>query len=134
MEAANMGVHAYQVTANRASATFLQPPPMLPGHFNLHHPSSLLPPVQGARGRGLELHPHVGTSSRRPSTSGTSQASMNTIQDSGDMSSGFVGSVQPAGLRIYRPQRRELVLDASARQRNLHHLRVLPEDVMNFLH
>ncbi|KAL8147769.1 putative E3 ubiquitin-protein ligase ZFP1 [Apium graveolens] len=110
MEAANMGIHPYQVTANRASATFLQPPPILPGHFNLHHPLPLLPPVQGAAGRSLELHPQVATSSRRPSTSG------------------FVGSVQPAGLRIYRPQRRELVLDASARQRNLHHLRVLPED------
>ncbi|KAK1396992.1 putative E3 ubiquitin-protein ligase ZFP1 [Heracleum sosnowskyi] len=128
MEAANMGVHAYPVTANRASATFLLPPTILPGHFNLHHPSPPLPPVQGAQGRSLELHPQVATSSRRPSTSGTSQPSINTIQDSGDMSSRFVGSIYPAGLRIYRPQRRELVLDASARQRNLHHLRVLPED------
>lgn len=129
IEAANIGVHAYQVTANRTSPTYLPPPSILPGHFNLHHPSPPLPP----RGRSLELHPRVVTSSRRPLTSGASQASMNTIQDSGEMSSRFVGYVQPAGLRIYRPQQRELMLAATARQRNLHHLRVLPEDVMNFL-
>lgn len=132
-----MGVQAYQVTANRTSATFLPPPPMVPAHFSLHHPQPQprppLPPMQGVLGRSLELHSQVATSSRRPSTGGSSHAGVNTFQGSGDMNSRFVGSIQPAGLQIHRPQRRERILDASARQHNLHYLRVLPEDVMNSL-
>ncbi|KAK1405110.1 E3 ubiquitin-protein ligase mbr1 [Heracleum sosnowskyi] len=131
METTNMGVQAYQVTANnRTPGTFLPPPPMLPGHFSLHHPSPPqprppLPPMQSVRGRSLELHSQVATSSRRPSTGGTSHAN---FHGSGDMSSRFMGSIRPAGVQIHRPQRRERILDASARQHNLHYLRVLPED------
>lgn len=140
METANMGVQAYQVTPNnRSPGTFLPPPPMLPGHFGLHHPSPPhplppLPHMQGVRGRSLELHSQVATSSRRPSMGGTSHAGMNNFQGSGDMSSRFVGSIRPAGVQIHRPQRRERILDGSARQHNFHYLRVLPEDVMNSLH
>lgn len=127
-----MGVTAYQVTTNnRTSATFLPPPPMLPGNFSLHHPSPPLPPMQGVRGRSLELHSQVATSSRRPPPGGTLHTGMNTFQGSGHTSSRLVGSVQPAGVQMHRPQRRERILDASARQHNLHYLRVLPEDVMN---
>ncbi|WOG98613.1 hypothetical protein DCAR_0417957 [Daucus carota subsp. sativus] len=129
MEAASMGVTAYQVTTNnRTSATFLPPPPMLPGNFSLHHPSPPLPPMQGVRGRSLELHSQVATSSRRPPPGGTLHTGMNTFQGSGHTSSRLVGSVQPAGVQMHRPQRRERILDASARQHNLHYLRVLPED------
>ncbi|KAK6134538.1 hypothetical protein DH2020_031708 [Rehmannia glutinosa] len=40
----------------------------------------------------------------------------------------FLAPVPPTGFRLYRPHRREIILDANSRNRNLPHLRVLPED------
>ncbi|KAM7503962.1 hypothetical protein LguiB_002866 [Lonicera macranthoides] len=120
METANMCIQG---------TPFLHPPPPIPqGHPNLHHIPP--PPMHGARGPNIDFHSQIATSSsRRFPTNSTSHTSMNPFQDGGvEVGPRFVGPVPPNSLRIYRPPRRDMMLDANPRQRNLPHLRVLPED------
>ncbi|KAK3030261.1 hypothetical protein RJ639_039844 [Escallonia herrerae] len=126
MEAANMGVQGYQVAvSNRSSISFVHPPPMPQGQPNFHHPPPL---IQGVRGHNIDFHPQVATSSRRLSTNSSVHASMNPFHGSLETGNRFVGPVPSTGLGIYRPHRREVMFEATPRQRNLPHLRVLPED------
>lgn len=122
METANMCIQG---------TPFLHPPPPIPqGHPNLHHIPP--PPMNGARGHNIDFHSQVATSSsRRFPTNSTSHTSMNPFQDGGvEVGPRFVGPVPLNSLRIYRPSRRDMMLDATPRQQNLPHLRVLPEDVI----
>lgn len=128
MEAANMGIQGYQVTAsNRNSMPYLHPPSMPQGHPNLHHPP-LPPPMQGVRGQNINFHSQVATSLCRLPTNSTSRTSTSPFQGGIELGNRLVGPSPPTGLRIYRPRRRDAMLEATSRHRNLPHLRVLPED------
>lgn len=125
-DAGNIGVQGYQVTAiNRSAAGFLHPP-FAQGHSNHHHPTQPMQVVS-------VNHPsQVATSSRRIPTISSSNTGINPFQDAADSGPTFLAPVPPTGFRLYRPHRREIILDANARYRNLPHLRVLPEDVTFF--
>ncbi|CAK9135286.1 unnamed protein product [Ilex paraguariensis] len=126
MEAGNMNVHGYQVTASHRSSTrFLHPPPIPQGHRNLHH---LPPPMHRLRGHNIDSNSQVATSSRRLSTITTSHTSVNPFQDGVEAGPGIVGSVPPTGFRIYQPHRMEAMPEANSRLRIHPHLRILPED------
>ncbi|KAG8386373.1 hypothetical protein BUALT_Bualt03G0142100 [Buddleja alternifolia] len=130
VEAANIGVQGYQVTgSNRSSAGFLHPP-IAQGHHNPHH---LAPLVQGVRGFNANYPPQVVTSSRRIPTINSSNTGINPFQDVADPGPTFLAPVPPTGFRVYRPHRREIIIDSNARHRNLPHLRVLPEDEVAIL-
>ncbi|CAK9182963.1 unnamed protein product [Ilex paraguariensis] len=138
MEAGNMCVQGYHVTAsNRSSTSYLHPPPIPQGHPNLHHPRppppppshsqpQPHPPMQGVRGHNIDLHSQVVTSSRRHSTNSTSHISRNP--DGVEAGPRFVGPVAPTSFGIYRPYQREAMFEANSRQRTLPQFRVLPED------
>ncbi|KAM7492563.1 hypothetical protein LguiA_035484 [Lonicera macranthoides] len=126
LEAANMNIQGYQVTpSNRSNTTFLRPPSIPQGHPNLHHPP---PPMHAIRGHNIDFHPQVASSSSRRLPTNSTSHSMNNFQDGTGAGPRFVGPVPPSGLRIYRPHRRDLMLEATPRQSNLPQLRVLPED------
>ncbi|KAL4589044.1 hypothetical protein LXL04_001946 [Taraxacum kok-saghyz] len=113
------GLHGYQITTgNRNSGAFVHGPTP----HNLHHPPP--PPMPPMQGHNMDFHP-----TQLPSTS-LRLPTNNPFQNG--MESGpptrFVGPTPPTGLRIYRPHRRDLMIEASARHRGFPHLRVLPED------
>ncbi|KAI3457406.1 hypothetical protein Pfo_014069 [Paulownia fortunei] len=129
VEAGNIGVQGYQVTSiNRSAAGFLHPS-IAQAHSNPHHPT---PPMQGVRGYNINHPSWVATSSRRIPTISSSNTGINPFQDVVDVGPRFLAPVPPTGFRLYRPHRREIILDPNARHRNLPHLRVLPEDVSFF--
>uniref|UniRef100_A0A5B7AFC5 RING-type E3 ubiquitin transferase n=1 Tax=Davidia involucrata TaxID=16924 RepID=A0A5B7AFC5_DAVIN len=131
IEAGNIGVQGYQETANNGnSRNFLHLPPIHQGHHNLHHPP---PPMQGVRGHNINIHSQVAASSHRYSTNNASHTSTNPLQDGVEVGPRYVGSVPPTGLRIYRPQRRGVMPEATPRHHNLPHLRVLPADEVAIL-
>ncbi|KAA8523949.1 hypothetical protein F0562_010372 [Nyssa sinensis] len=130
-EAGNIGVQAYRETANNGNSTnFLHLPP-IQRHHNLHHPPP--PPMQGVRGHNINIHSQVAASSHRYSTNSASHTSMNPFQDGAEVGPRYVGSVPPTGLRIYRPQRRGVMPEATQRHHDLPHLRVLPADEVAIL-
>ncbi|KAF5778262.1 putative transcription factor C2H2 family [Helianthus annuus] len=109
MEAANVGLHGYQVTpSNRNPTPFVHPTAITP-HHNLHCP----PPMQGPN---IDFHSQLVSASRRLPTNAT----INPFR--------FVGPAHPNGVGVVRPHRRELMVEANARHRVFPHLRVLPED------
>lgn len=133
IEAANMGLHGYQVTASNrnsaASAGFVRPPPITPhqGPHNLHHPPP--PPMPPMQGHNMDFHAQLASTSRRvPTNSTTSYLSVNPFQNGIEPGPRFVSPTPPTGLRVYRPHRRELMVEATARHHGFPHLRVLPED------
>ncbi|KAI3716237.1 hypothetical protein L6452_23439 [Arctium lappa] len=134
MEAANMGLHGYQVTASNrnsaASAAFVRPPPPITPHqgpHNLHHPPP--PPMPPMQGHNMDFHSQLASTSRRvPTNNTTSYTSVNPFQNGIEPGPRFVGPTPPTGLRVYRPHRRELMVEATARHHGFPHLRVLPED------
>ncbi|TXG66828.1 hypothetical protein EZV62_008103 [Acer yangbiense] len=105
-------------TSSRSSSSFLHPPPINIRHHGFHHPS---PPIQGVRSHNLNIHPQVAAASYRV-------PSNYVPQDGFEMVPRHVGPVPPAGFRIYRHPRDGVAPEASLRQRNLPHLRVLPSD------
>lgn len=127
MEAANVGLHGYQVTTNTRNTTaFVHPPAVTPhqGPHNLHHPPP--PQMQPMQGLNMDFHSQLASTSRRLPTNNT----INPFQNGIEPGPRFVGPAPSTGLRVYRPHRRELMVDATARHRGFPHLRVLPEDVL----
>ncbi|KAI3712090.1 hypothetical protein L1987_70639 [Smallanthus sonchifolius] len=123
MEAANVGLHGYQVTpSNRNPGGFVHPTAITPhqGPHNLHHP----PPMPPMQGPNMDFHSQLASTSRRFPTNTT----VNPFQNGIEPGPRFVGPTQPTGLRVFRPHRRELMVEAAARHRVFPHLRVLPED------
>ncbi|KAL2483577.1 RING/U-box superfamily protein [Forsythia ovata] len=125
VDAGNIGIQGYQMTAiNRSSTGFLHSP-IAQGHPHLHHPP---PPMQGVRRYNNNFPSQVATSSRRTSTISSSNTGVNALQDVADAGPTFLAPVLPTGFRLYQPHRRELILDPNSRHDNLPLLRVLPED------
>ncbi|KAK6157349.1 hypothetical protein DH2020_011597 [Rehmannia glutinosa] len=127
VEAGNIGVQGYQVPSISRGAGFLCPP-VAQGHSNPQHPT---PPIQGMR--GYNVNQQMATSSRSTPTFSYSSTGINHFQDVVDDGPTFLAPVPPTGFRLYRPHRREIILDANSRNRNLPHLRVLPEDEVAML-
>lgn len=128
MEAANMGIQGYQVTAsNRNSMPYLHPPSMPQGHPNLHHPP-LPPPMQGVRGQNINFHSQVATSSSRLPTNSTSQTSTSSFQGGIELGNRLVGPSPPTGLLLCWRVGRDAMPEAISRLSNLPNFRVLPED------
>lgn len=124
LEAANVGLHGYQVTPNnRNPAAFVHPAAITPhqGPHNLPHP----PPMQPIQGHNIDFHSQLASTSRRVPTN----PAVNPYQNGIEPGPRFVGPTQPTGIRVLRPHRRDLMVDATARHRAFPHLRVLPEDV-----
>ncbi|KAK9078218.1 hypothetical protein SSX86_002275 [Deinandra increscens subsp. villosa] len=120
LDAANVGLHGYQVTtSNIIPGTFAHPPAITPhqGPHNIHHPPP--PPMQGPN---IKFQSQVASTSRRLPT-------VNRIQNGIEPTMPrFVGPAQPTALRVFRPHRRDLVIETNSRHRGFPHLRVLPED------
>lgn len=111
------GVQGYPLRAiNRAPAGFMHPP-YAPGHPSQHHPTQ---PLQLLT---------VNRPSNRIPTNSSLNTGINPTLDVADVGPTFLAPVPPTGFRLYRPHRREIIIDPSIRHRNLPHLRVLPEDV-----
>lgn len=111
VEAVNIGIQGYQVTAISRSAPSFLGPPIAQGHRTPH--------MQGSIGYNGNHPSQVAASSRR----------LPTFRDGADTWPTFLIPLQPTAFRFYRPHRREIMIDPNARYRNLPHLRVLPEDV-----
>ncbi|KAK1416743.1 hypothetical protein QVD17_25859 [Tagetes erecta] len=126
LDAANVGLHGYQVTTNnRIPGTFVHPTSITPhqGPHNIHHPPP--PPMLPMQGPSMDFHSQVASTSHRLPTNTTINPFRNGNEGSIPR---FVVPAQPAGLRFFQPHRRELMLEATARHRVFPHLRVLPED------
>nr|GEX48897.1 hypothetical protein [Tanacetum cinerariifolium] len=123
MEAPNVGLHGYQVTpSNRNPAAFVHQPPHAGPHSLHHQPTPSMPQMQASH--NMDFHPQlVSTSRRLPSNN-----AIVPFQSGMEQAPRFVGPLPPTGLRVYRPHRRELMVDTTARHRGFPHLRVLPED------
>ncbi|KVH93098.1 Zinc finger, RING/FYVE/PHD-type [Cynara cardunculus var. scolymus] len=113
-----------------ASAGFVRPPPPITPHqgpHNLHHPPP--PPMPPMQGHNMDFHSQLASTSRRvPTNSTTSYPSVNPFQNGIEPGPRYVGPTPPTGLRVYRPHRREMMVEATARHHGFPHLRVLPED------
>ncbi|KAJ6894069.1 hypothetical protein NC652_027978 [Populus alba x Populus x berolinensis] len=126
IEIGNMGLQRYHEPAsNRSNASFSHPSPVNLQHHNFHHMS---PPIQGMRGHNINTRPQAPAASFRVPTANASQSTMNPSQDGLDIGLRHLGSVQPTGLRMYRPHREGVVPETTLRHRNLPQLRVLPTD------
>ncbi|KAJ4726389.1 putative Ring finger protein [Melia azedarach] len=128
MEAGNMVVQRFPETvSNRSSSTFLHPHhPLHMRHHNYHHPSH--PPIQGVRTHNTNVHPQVAAAPYRVPSNYAAHSAMNHSQDSLEMVPRHLGPAPPTGFRIYRSPRDGPMPEATLRQRNLPHLRVLPSD------
>ncbi|KAJ0880377.1 putative transcription factor C2H2 family [Helianthus annuus] len=129
LDASNVGLHGYQVTtSNRIPGTFVHPSAITPhqGPHNIHHlPPPPPPPMPPMQGPNIEFHSQVASTSHRLPIN----TNVNPFQNAIELPvPRFVGPAQPTGLRVFRPHRRELMVDATARHRAFPHLRVLPED------
>jgi E3 ubiquitin-protein ligase Arkadia/E3 ubiquitin-protein ligase RNF38/44 len=132
IEIGNMGLQRYHEPAsNRSNASFSRPSAVNLQHHNFHHMS---PPIQGMRGHNINILPQAPAASFRVPTANASQSTMNPSQDGLDIGLRHLGSVQPTGLRMYRPHREGVVPETTLRHRNLPQLRVLPTDVRPHLH
>lgn len=121
IEPANIGIHGYQVTTgNRNSGAFVHGPAISAhqGPHNLHHPPP--PPMPPMQAHNIDFHSQLASTSLRLPT--------NPFQNGMEPGPRFVGPTPPTGLRVYRPHRREFMLEATSRHRAFPHLRVLPED------
>ncbi|KAK6134658.1 hypothetical protein DH2020_031583 [Rehmannia glutinosa] len=127
VEAGNIGVQGYQVPSISRGAGFLCPP-VAQGHSNPQHPT---PPMQGMR--GYNVNQQMATSSRNTPTISYSNNGINHFQDVVDDGPTFLAPVPRQAFGLYQPHRREIILDANSRNRNLPHLRVLPEDEVAML-
>ncbi|XP_050219034.1 probable E3 ubiquitin-protein ligase ZFP1 [Mercurialis annua] len=126
IDGGSMGPQRYHdLFSNRNNTGFLHPSPPNIRHHNFHH---LPPPIQGMRGHNLNLLPQVSATSFRGPTSYASQSNLNPSQDGLDMGMRHPGSIQPTGLRIYRPHHEGVISETTLSHRNLPHLRVLPTD------
>ncbi|KAG5254758.1 zinc finger family protein [Salix suchowensis] len=126
IETGSMGLQRYlEPASNRSNVSFSHPSPANPQHHNFHH---LSPPIQGSRGRNINTLPQAPAASFRVPTANASQSTMNLSQDGLDIGLRNPGSVQPTGLRMYRPHHEGVVPETTLRHRNLPHLRVLPTD------
>ncbi|KAL2496390.1 RING/U-box superfamily protein [Forsythia ovata] len=128
VEAGNVGIQGYQVTPASRSASSSSHPSIPQGHPNLHY----LPlPMQGIRGYNINFPSQVATSSHRILTS----SNTNSIPYQGVVGAEqtLLAPVTSTGFQLYRPQRREVILDANARHQNLPSMRLLPEDEMAML-
>ncbi|XP_076887803.1 putative E3 ubiquitin-protein ligase ZFP1 [Bidens hawaiensis] len=122
IEAANAGLHGYQVTPSTRNPTAFMHPAAIQGPHNLHHPPPpMAPSMAPTQGPNMDFHSQLASTSRRLPTTTT----VNPFIEPGPR---FVGPTQPTGIRVFRPHRRELLIDATARHRAFPHLRVLPED------
>nr|XP_043626310.1 probable E3 ubiquitin-protein ligase ZFP1 [Erigeron canadensis] len=125
MEAANAGLHGYQVApSNRNPTAFVHPSTITPhqGPHSLHHPPP--PPMPTMQGHNMDFHSQLASTSRRLPSNST----INPFQSGIDTGPRFAGPTPPTGLRVFRPHRRDMVVEATARHRGFPHLRVLPED------
>ncbi|XP_024960458.1 probable E3 ubiquitin-protein ligase ZFP1 isoform X2 [Cynara cardunculus var. scolymus] len=128
MEAANMGIHGYQVaTMSRNSSAYMHPPPITShqGSHNLYHPPPLPPMPPPVQAQNMDVHLHLASTSHRHSIS---TSTGNPFQHMVDPGPRFVVPTPPNGLRIYEAHRRELMIESTARHRSFPNLRVLPED------
>ncbi|PNT58825.1 hypothetical protein POPTR_001G373700v4 [Populus trichocarpa] len=126
IETGSMGPQRYHEPAsNRSNASFSHPSPVNPQHHNFHH---LSPPIQGIRGHNINILPQAPAASFRVPTANASQSTMNLSQDGLDIGLRNPGSVQPTGLRMYRPRHEGVAPETTLRHRNLPRLRVLPTD------
>jgi len=126
IETGSMGPQRYHEPAsNRSNASFSHPSPINPQHHNFHH---LSPPIQGIRGHNINILPQAPAASFRVPTANASQSTMNLSQDGLDIGLRNPGSVQPTGLRMYRPHHEGVAPETTLRHRNLPRLRVLPTD------
>ncbi|XP_044479246.1 probable E3 ubiquitin-protein ligase ZFP1 [Mangifera indica] len=128
MESGNMVLQRFPETAgSRSSSTFLHTPPVNIQHHSFH---SLSPPIQGARSHNINVHPQVAAAAasyRGPSNYVAHNGMNPSPQDGLEMMPRPVGPVPPTGIRLYWSQRGPMP-EATLRQRNLPHLRVLPSD------
>ncbi|KDP36261.1 hypothetical protein JCGZ_09826 [Jatropha curcas] len=126
IDTGSMGLQRYhELSTNRSNTSFLHPSPANLRHHNFHH---LSPPIQGMRGHNFNVIPQLPAASFRCPTSYASQSNVNPSQDGLDIGVRHPGSMQPTGLRMYRPHREGVVAETALRHRNLPHLRVLPTD------
>ncbi|KAJ9182951.1 hypothetical protein P3X46_006881 [Hevea brasiliensis] len=126
VDTGSMGPQRYHdLSGNRSNTSFLHPSPANLRHHNFHHLSL---PIQGMRGHNLNVLPHVSATSFRGPTSYASQSNVNPSQDGMDIGVRHLGSIQPTGLRIYRPHHEGVISETAIRHRNVPHLRVLPTD------
>ncbi|KAL0306551.1 UNVERIFIED_CONTAM: putative E3 ubiquitin-protein ligase ZFP1 [Sesamum radiatum] len=100
------------------------------GHSSPHHPT---PPVQGMRGYNVNYPSELATSSHRIPMIISSNTGIRPFQDVGDAGPTFQAPIPPSNVRLYRPHRREIILNTNARHRNFSHLRILPEDEVAIL-
>ncbi|KAI3774963.1 hypothetical protein L1987_49529 [Smallanthus sonchifolius] len=97
LDAANVGLHGYQVTtSNRILGTFVHPPAIAPhqGPHNIHHPP---PPMLPMQGPNIDFHSQVASTSRRLPTNTTVNPFQNGIEPP---MARFVVPAQPTGLRV----------------------------------
>lgn len=121
--------YTHDMPASRSPGGFL-PPPIPQGHPSAHNAP---PSMQGVRGYNVNLPSQVAASTHQISTINSSNTGINHFQDIVDAGSSFVSPVPPLSFRSYRPHRREIMLDSSARHQALPHMRVLPEDEVAIL-
>ncbi|CAI9088737.1 OLC1v1023158C1 [Oldenlandia corymbosa var. corymbosa] len=115
MEVSNMGLQGYRVAGS--SGNFLIPQ----GRPSFHHQP---PHVQGL-GHNMNFGSQMVTVPRRFPPNSNVVGPFQGVMETGAR---YLGPVPPTGFRVYRPPRREVSAEANPRQRNLQHLRVLPED------
>ncbi|KAJ6770221.1 hypothetical protein OIU79_020960, partial [Salix purpurea] len=126
IEIGNMGLQQYHEPAsNRSHASFSHPSTVNLQHHNFHH---LSPPIQGMRGHNINILPQAPAASFRVPTANAPQSTMNPSQDGLDVGLRHLASVQPTGLRMYRPHHEGVLPETTLRHRNLPQLRVLPTD------
>ncbi|KAI7750405.1 hypothetical protein M8C21_013422, partial [Ambrosia artemisiifolia] len=125
LDTSNVGLHGCQVTSNRIPGTLVHPPAITPhqGPHNIHHlPPPAMPPMPGPN---IEFHSQVASTSRRLPINTNVNPFQNVVEQPMPR---FVGPAQPTGIRVFRPHRQELSVEATARHRVFPQLRVLPED------
>uniref|UniRef100_A0A2P2LLU9 Uncharacterized protein n=1 Tax=Rhizophora mucronata TaxID=61149 RepID=A0A2P2LLU9_RHIMU len=130
METGNLGSQLYhELGSNRCNPSFLHPTTVNLPHHSYHHLPS--PPVQGMRGHNNNILPQVSASSFRASTNYALQSHsiMNSSQDGLDSGFRHLVSVQPTGLRIYRPHNEGNPTETTLRRHNFPSMRVMPADV-----
>lgn len=128
VEAGNMGMQGYQGTNNNGSLTSFMRPPIAQGFPSVHH---LPPSIQGMGGHNINFPPQMASSSRRHITNGPSSSSISPFPGVVEAGPRYMGPFPPTGFRIYRPHRRDFMLETNiARNRNVPNMRVLPEDVI----
>ncbi|OIT00360.1 PREDICTED: uncharacterized protein LOC109228891 [Nicotiana attenuata] len=125
IDAGNMGVQGYQVTASNGGLTSFLYPPIPHGPPNHHHPP---PNTQSVGGRSMSFSPQMTSSSHRNLRNSLSNRTNNPFQGVVEGGSRYIGPFPPTGFRFYRPHRREFMLETNTQQSNLPNMRVLLEN------